>query len=252
MKKALIGLLILLLSAWVQSAYSATTVSGRPSPGKQATASLLFSESFDGLSDCDGGGAGTATNCNNTGWTWVAGTLDYAATGLIGTYGLSYNGTNGQSYHAVTGHTGTTKIYAAEAVMAVTGNSQSARAITLTDSDGVIIAYSTLTWSTDHYDVRLYYNAGANNATCTLDIDDDELWYIKIEYTPGSGANGVVSIFGVQDSSGFPGWGSACQSITNSTDTANVGRVYPGRAGSSSQYITFDEIKVDVNDITYP
>jgi hypothetical protein len=256
MKRLLLILLLILIST--STAFAGAVASGAvlSGAGTAATAppALLFSESFNGASDCDGAGALTDTNCDNTGWTQVTAGADYSGTGILGnTYSLTYTNTNGQSYHAFSGHTGQ-KIYAAEAFEATTGNSESFRLIGLYDTDGNILAYVMALWSTDHYNLRLYYynNTGSLvNSTYTTTIVDDEVWYIKLEYTPGTGTNGVWDMYLVKDNAGFPGWGSSVFNYSTSSSTANAARIYPARSASATQVITITGVKVDDSDITY-
>lgn len=254
--KRIILILILLCAVFTSDARmsgvmlsgAGTGTAGTPPP------SLFFSESFNGASDCDGAGELTYKNCDNTGWTQVVAGADYAGAGILGeTYSLTYTNTNGQSYHAFTGHSGG-KLYAAEAFEATTGNAESFRIIGLYDTDGNVLAYTMALWATDHYNVRLYYynNAGSLvNSTYTTTIVDDEVWYIKLEYTPSTDTNGVWDMYLVKDNSGFPGWGSSVFNYSTSNSTANAARVYPARSSSATQVITIQGIKIDDSDITY-
>lgn len=215
-----------------------------------AAPSFLFRETFDGASAC---GDGSHTNCDQTTWT-CAGMYDLNKTDNViqGTYDATFDNSAATCTATVTGHTGG-KIYAT-AIIVPTGNGVDHGApgdLALLQDNGTILGYARLVWATDHYNVRLYRNAGASNATCTTSILLNEKWYLKLEYTPGTGANGVWSLFVAKDAAGFPGWGSVCATSSVATDTANIGKLKVGVPATNSG-IKIDDIRVNNADITYP
>lgn len=217
---------------------------------KAAGPSYLFSETFDGATLC---ATGYGSTCDNT-WTLSASgdvpVFDYATSPapLQGSYSLKIPPQTRVMSIPVSGHTGGT-LYSTCILSATAGISTGMHV--LRTSGGAVIGQALMLWSTDHFYVRLYYNSGGSNASdATLSIGLGQKWYFKVEYTPGTGANAVWNVYAVQDSGGFPGWGSARITRTNGTDTALVGEVAinPASAGQTS---VIDGIRLSLSDITY-
>ena len=222
-----------------------------PKVGSQVHSSYLFSETFDGSTLC---ATSYTSNCDNS-WTVIGGSpvFNYATSPapLVGSYSLGLAGATQAVYAPITGHTGTATLYAAFIFSPSGTGASHTHTFRLMTSAGAALGQVNLVWSTSTYNIRIYYSAETGNQSFTAAMANGEKWYIKAQYTPGTGANGNWQLFAVKDSSGFPGWGAAKASFTTATDTADVGRIQVGPTASSS-IGSYDGIRVSLSDITYP
>ena len=122
--------------------------------------------------------------------------------------------------------------------------------ISLKDSSGNSLGKCEFTWNTDHFDIKLYHSGYGSNIDSTVDADPNTQWYIKIEYTPGSGSDAEWALYAVEDDGGsFPagGWGASIASTSSGSDTGDFERYYV----YGGSIILLDDLRVDDEDVTY-
>lgn len=209
----------------------------------------LLHETFDGSTLCVSGGV---SNCDNT-WTFGGGSLNYAyATApapLEGTKSLQLSG--GSTNDLSINFTGSaSKTYTSVIFEATTGGVNIFVPLMNTSGGGVNLGGLRLDWSTDHWSPRLFHSGlGSSTLASGTTISINQKWYFKVEYTPGSGSDAAWTLYAVQDSGGFPGWGTALVTITNATDTATYAQFDIQNAGTDVWIV--DDIRVSTSDITY-
>ena len=100
---------------------------------------------------------------------------------------------------------------------------------------------------------RYYWNGWTTLQSETgIDPAEGETWYWKVEYNNGSGANGIWNFYLVEDSGGFPGWGSARHTVSDANDTAQIERLLLNDQGDAGQTMIIDDIRVHSASMDYP
>jgi len=245
----LLALLLVALPAW---AGDMQVLRRRPSTVSAQV--YLFRETFDGGSTlCVTSGPST---CDNT-WTNPGGgtlTFNYATAPapLEGTLSLRFSGASGQEARSPSYTGSASKTYWTAIFRGVTGGTNIFVPILYTTGAGAQLGGIQLVWTTDHWNPKLWSSGLSSGSTPgAATISTAQTWYLKLEYTPGSGANAVWTMYAVQDSGGFPGWGTAQTTVTNASDTATAALIDIQNNNTSGEWIV-DDIRVSVSDITYP
>lgn len=106
------------------------------------------------------------------------------------------------------------------------------------------LGYLRLIWATDHWHVRLGYNATTATITGSYTISPGTTYYIKIAYNNGSGEDGIWTVWLSTDGIDW----TQDISITNATDTAQMTTFNLMCTAGTNVY---DDIRVDTTDINY-
>lgn len=244
MKKGFIGLLILALCAFVQFAYGATAVSGRPCPGGAAAASpctgaspadCTLREVFDGSSYCYG-----SSGDQNCSFTWTnydtAPDWNYSAAPLQGTYSAEMGGASVAFWKDVTG----ASEYYVAFMFNIHNVTDDTSPVQFRDSGGNILCQTYI--GSGAIGAR---QAGGTNST-TIAISLDTTYYVKLRGKAGSGANAECQIY---LSTNGTTWTST-QTSTDGTWTANIEKlVFQGRASVTPEVV--DDIRLYTGDISW-
>lgn len=231
MRKAFIGLFILSLCVLVQSAYGATSVSGRPCPGggslsyqctdathDGANTAITLCEDFDGLASC---ATSYSSTCRNT-WTATVGDTDVidfdntaAPAPLLGTYSLrmTSTGTTGSKITAATGTNSALNLHMRVNLDTIPAPGSDLSIVSINRSTGAVVCSLGVDSATGRFQVY----TTTNTVHASLAPSADTTYYVWLEYVRNTSCVAYIATTSTKPESA-----TITGSIANDYDSASI------------------------------
>jgi len=108
----------------------------------------------------------------------------------------------------------------------------------------------SVTWDTDHYHAKVWYNNVTNSITGTTELSAGNTYYFKLHYKKGTGADAQVHVW-LELNDPFVAWDSVDISKEDCPDQMTVTRVCVKGDIAAASGIIIDDIRIDGADIDY-
>ena len=206
-----------------------------------AGGALDFRETFDGATLCATGGVST---CDNT-WTLGASSPNFQYGGLQGTYAADFP--LGQETDLRRNVTERDPIYVAFMFKDISGNhTYNGNLVNIMTTNLSAFCASFKTSATAS---TFYVQATGGTGGTTFTLTSNTLYYIKLKYTKGTGANATIECWTSTNGTDWTARGSS----TNGTSASTGGALYLYHYDDGNNYThyVYDDIRTSASDINY-